>query len=208
MKIFNIFITALTTLNLALDFEGQSQNFRFIVDCIDFAFFTLAVLHLIITIILERKQEGELKKTTIMDIIIMTVCFAGVIYEGAIASSFTEFLSAETAAAKVLRTFKYLRVMLIIFDKDIWPEGHKLIVCIYEAVLELRKIILIWLIVMLTLAMMGFHLHAGNTLVNEKGELDLDKGKPHQISFATPYHAFIFTILAVYDEEWDYLMFQ
>ena len=38
--------------------------------------------------------------------------------------------------------------------------------------------------------------------------MDLDKGKPHQISFATPYHALIFTILAVYDEEWDYLMFQ
>ena len=195
-------------INLSLDFEGQSSNFRFIVDCIDFALFLLIVILVIIQVVLEHKREGKLKKTTIMDIIIMSICFAGVIYEGAVASSFTEFLSAETAAAKVLRTFKYLRVMLIIFDKDIWPEGHKLIVCIYEAVLELRKIILIWFIVMLMLTMIGFHLHTGNTLVNEKGELDLDKGKSRQISFATPYHALIFTILAVYDEEWDYLMFQ
>ena len=138
----------------------------------------------------------------------MAICFIGFIYEGAVAKSFNEFVSAETTAAKVLRTFKYLRLMLIAFDKDIWEEGHKLIVCIFQAVLELRNIMLIWLIVMLTLSMMGFHLHTGNTLVDSDGNLDLTNGKPHQISFASPYHAFILTILAVYDEEWDYLMFQ
>ena len=157
---------------------------------------------------MENKQEGELKKTTIIDICIMVVCLGGVVYEGAVASSFNQFLSAGTAAAKVLRTFKYLRVMIIIFDKNVWEEGHKLVVCICQAVIEMRKIMLIWLIVMVTLAMMGFHLHTGNTLVDGNGELDRVNGQPHQVSFASPYHALIFTTLVVYDEEWDYLMFQ
>ena len=208
IKIFNLFLSILSAINLSLDFEGQSQKFRFIVDCIDFGFFILIIIPIAITIILELKNEGELKKTTIIDIVIMTVCSVGVIYEGAVATSFNQFVSAETTAAKVLRTFKYLRVMLFIFDKDIWEEGHKLIVCIFQAVLELRNIMLIWLVVILTLTMMGFHLHTGNTMIDSDGNLDLANGKPQRISFATPYHALILTILAVYDEEWDYLMFQ
>ena len=61
---------------------------------------------------------------------------------------------------------------------------------------------------MVILTLMGYHLHTGNTLVNENGQIDLQNGKPHQISFTDVYHSFIFTILTVYDEEWDYLMFQ
>ena len=61
---------------------------------------------------------------------------------------------------------------------------------------------------MLILTISGFHMHSGNTLVNKNGELDLDHGKPHQISFSTTYHTFILTALAFYDEEWDFLLFQ
>ena len=56
MKIANIVIAILTTINLALDFEGQSKDFSFIVDCIDFAFFTLTITHLVITTILQHKK--------------------------------------------------------------------------------------------------------------------------------------------------------
>ena len=107
-----------------------------------------------------------MKKETIIDIIIIGICLVGVMYEASIASSFSSFLSAETIIAKVFRTTKYLRVMIIIFHKSIWEEGHKLVVCIFKAVLELRRIILIWVIVMLILSLMGYHLHTGNTLVN------------------------------------------
>ena len=62
--------------------------------------------------------------------------------------------------------------------------------------------------VLLILSLMGYHLHTGNTLVNEKGELDLKNGKLNQISFKDVYHSLIFTTLTVYDEEWDILMFE
>ena len=102
----------------------------FVVDCLDCFFFLATIIILIVTIFLEVKDEEELRKTTIMDIFIMGVCTVGVMYEGSIARSFSEFLIAETVAAKILRTFKYLRVMIIIFSKSIWEEGHKLVVCI------------------------------------------------------------------------------
>ena len=94
LQIANIITTVLSVVNLSLDFEGQSRNFRFIVDCADFAFFTVMMILLIIRIVLEQKNKGELKKNTIMDIIIISICFIGIIYEAAVASSFNEFLSA------------------------------------------------------------------------------------------------------------------
>ena len=52
IQIVNIITTMLTVINLSLDFEGQSSNFRFIVDCLDFAFFTLTIILLVIKTIL------------------------------------------------------------------------------------------------------------------------------------------------------------
>ena len=97
----------------------------------------------------------------------------------------------------MLRTFKYLRIVIIIFQKDSWEKGHKLFICIFEALIELRRIMLIWLIIVLTLSLIGYHL---NTY--EDGE------QVHQISFENPYKSLIFTLLIMYDEEWDVLMFQ
>ena len=56
LQIANIITTVLSVVNLSLDFEGQSRNFRFIVDCADFAFFTVAIILLVIRIVLERKN--------------------------------------------------------------------------------------------------------------------------------------------------------
>ena len=56
IKIVNIVITVITAINLSLDFEGQSQNFRFTVDCADFSFFTVTFILLIIRIVLEWKN--------------------------------------------------------------------------------------------------------------------------------------------------------
>ena len=55
---------------------------------------------------------------------------------------------------------------------------------------------------------MGFHIHTGNTLVDANGDIDLANGQPNQVSYQTFYHSLIFTILTVYDEEWDIRMFQ
>ena len=36
----------------------------------------------------------------------------------------------------------------------------------------------------------------------------MDKGNPNQFCFSDVYHSLVFTLLSVYDEEWDILMFQ
>ena len=109
----------------------------------------------------------------------------------------------------MLRTFKYLRLFLVIIHiKHLWQDTYLLIVCVCKAVWKVKPVIIIWLIVVLIISIMGYHLHTGNTLVDANGNLDPTNGHPHQISFSTFYHSLIFTLLTVYDEEWDTLMFQ
>jgi hypothetical protein len=62
--------------------------------------------------------------------------------------------------------------------------------------------------IVIMLSVMGFHLHHDKTLLLPNGELDLINGSPNRISFTDFYHSFIFTILIIYDEEWDIFMFQ
>ena len=36
----------------------------------------------------------------------------------------------------------------------------------------------------------------------------MDNGNPNQFCFSDVYHSLVFTLLSVYDEEWDILMFR
>ena len=108
-----------------------------------------------------------------------------------------------------MRTFKYLRLFLAIMHiKHLWQDTYLLIVCVCKAVWKVKPVIIIWLIVVLIISIMGYHLHTGNTLVDANGNLDSANGQPNQVSFSTFYHSLIFTLLTLYDEEWDVLMFQ
>ena len=109
----------------------------------------------------------------------------------------------------MLRTFKYLRLFLLIVDmQHLWKDTHLLMVCVCKAVWRVKPVILIWVVVVLIISLMGYHLHTGNTLLDANGDLDPLNGKPNQVSFSTFYHSLIFTLLTLYDEEWDVLMFQ
>ena len=166
---------------------------------------------MVFTIGTEIKYKYDLKLSlpTIIDIVLFLVYGSGMVYEGVTAESFGEFLSAETEAAKVLRTFKYLRLFLVMIHmKHLWEDTYLLIVSVCRAVWKVSKIIIIWAIVVIIMAIMGYHLHTGNTLVDANGNLDPTNGHPNQVSFSTFYHSLIFTLLTVYDEEWDILMFQ
>ena len=92
--------------------------------------------------------------------------------------------------------------------KHLWQDTYLLIVCVCKAVWKVKPVIIIWLIVVLIISIMGYHLHTGNTLVDANGNLDSANGQPNQVSFSTFYHSLIFTLLTLYDEEWDVLMFQ
>ena len=110
--------------------------------------------------------------------------------------------------SKIFRSFKYLRIFIILLEKSFWKEGNYLIVCIGIAVNRIKLMIVMWLIVILTLTIMGYELHTGKTLMDSNGELDLISGTPNQINNSSIYHSFIFTTLAVFNEEWDVFMFQ
>ena len=130
------------------------------------------------------------------------------VYEAGIANTFGEFLSAETKVAKVLRTFKYLRLFLVLICmKHLWEETYLLSVSAVKAAWKVRPIVMIWVIVVVIISIMGYHLHTAHTLLDANGDLD-PNGQPNQISFSTFYHSLIFTLLTLYDEEWDVLMFQ
>ena len=77
--------------------------------------------------------------TNIIDIMLFLIYGTGMVYEGATADSFDGFLLAETQAAKVLRTFKYLRLFLVIIDmKHLWQDTHLLIICVCRAVWKIK----------------------------------------------------------------------
>ena len=108
----------------------------------------------------------------------------------------------------MLRTFKYLRLFLVMIDvRHLWKDTYLLVVCVCKAVWKVKPVIIVWLIVAGIISIMGYHLHTGNTLLDASGNLDAN-GQPNQISFSTFYHSLIFTLLTLYDEEWDVLMFQ
>jgi hypothetical protein len=87
-------------------------------------------------------------------------------------------------------------------------EDKETLLCICRAVFAVRFFILVWFLIVSILAIIGFHLHHDKTLVDENGFLDLENGRPLQINSNDIYHSLIFTILTVYNEEWDIFMFQ
>ena len=98
-----------------------------------------------------------------------------------------------------MRTFKYLRLFLIIiYLKHLWKDTYLLIACVCKAVCKVKPVIMIWVIVVLIISLMGYHIHTGNTLLDASGDL-APNGKPNQISFSTFYHSLIFTLLTLYD---------
>ena len=104
-----------------------------------------------------------------MDAGIIGLAFIGVIYEAAIAENFVQFLKAETVIAEIFRTFKYLKLIIIILERTYWKEGHRLLICIIRAVYKVRYVIIVWMLIMIILTLMGYHMHTGNTLINSKG---------------------------------------
>ena len=62
-----------------------------------------------------------------VDIVITSICFCGVIYEAIIAESFEQFLGAETMAADIFRVFKSYRMFVLMMNrKYFWKEFHDL----------------------------------------------------------------------------------
>ena len=194
---------------LCVDYEGQSQQFEFIIDCLDVGMFCCSVCSVIVNICLECKFQEKMEKVTIFDILVILICSVGMVYEAAVADSFYTFLSAESIGVEILRSVKCWRIFTIIIrKKEIFCGTYSMMWKILQAIEKVKFIMLMWFAAILILAIMNYHLQSGRVLLNSQGQLDLDNGSPNQFCFSDVYHSLIFTLLSVYNEEWDLLMFK
>ena len=207
--IFNFSVICGSIMVLCLDYEGQSPQFEFVVDCADVAMLCCSLCSVAASIYLECKFQDKLERVTIFDILVVLVCSVGMLYEAATADSLHTFLSAESLGVEILRCCKCWRVFTIIIrKKELFCGIYSMMWKILLAVYRVKAIMLMWFTAILALAIMNFHLLSGRVILNSQGELDLDNGSPNQFCFSDVYHSLIFTLLSVYNEEWDILMFQ
>jgi hypothetical protein len=95
------------------------------------------------------------------------MCIGGMGYEGIIAGSFKEFIQTENTLTSLIRNMKYLRLIIWILEIDFFSEeDKKLLLGICKAVYAVRYFMVVWLLVIIILSIMGFHLHNEHTLVN------------------------------------------
>ena len=124
----NILVAHLGYAVQMMDFEGQSALFSFVCDSIDMAIEVCSVLLVVLRIVLELKLRRKLTKIAMADAVLGLICLGGILYEARIAANFKEFLEAETQAADVLRTFKCLRLLLLLLErKYYWKRLHDFI---------------------------------------------------------------------------------
>ena len=112
--ISNWLITLLSYLVLCIDYEGQSGQFEFVIDCVDVGMFLCSTITVVASVMLELRFREGLETATISDIVIMLVSLIGLAYEAAIAEDAYQFFSAETLAAELLRSFKSWRLFTLI----------------------------------------------------------------------------------------------
>ena len=126
-----------------------------------------SVLMVLLRTVLELRLRGKITKIAMADVAVGLVCLSGIIYEARIAADFKEFLEAETQAAKVLRTFKCLRMLLLLLErKYYWKKLHDLIMILVDSVFKLLPIFSLWFIIILGFAIMGYHVEGGRILIN------------------------------------------
>lgn len=110
--------------------------------------------------------------------------------------------------SKILRSTKYFRLLVLLFETQYFKETKTILKAIVKAIVSIKNIIVLWAFSILLLTIMGYELHHGRTKVDSDGKLDMQNGEPYQISYEGLYNSLIFTLLTVYNEEWDWLMFE
>ena len=79
-NILNICLTIFITINLALEFEGQSSTFAFVTDAVDCGLFLCCFCVLVFAIVIDIKYHQKLTLPTIVDLLLFVVYGAGMVY--------------------------------------------------------------------------------------------------------------------------------
>lgn len=86
MKVYyvvNHIIVILCSINILIDYEGQSNQVKLIVDCIDFAFFWVYFLEMIFRFVIHKRlvPNEPFDRTYKLDVALFVLCTLGLIYE-------------------------------------------------------------------------------------------------------------------------------
>jgi hypothetical protein len=94
--LINHIIVILCSINILIDYEGQSYNVRLIVDGIDFAFFWVYFFEMMFRIIVHMKYASDMPfdKVFKTDLFLFCLCACGLTYEVLTAESLEHFLIA------------------------------------------------------------------------------------------------------------------
>lgn len=153
-----------------------------------------------VKIIVYKKTVKHLNIGTKIDVMILLVCTGGVIYEAIISNSSTDFISAATPMEKVIRAFKYLRIFVLILETPFFQETRLILTSTFRVVYAIKNLVILWFLIVVIIAIMGFHLHNNKTKIDSSGNLDLANGNGFQVSMDTIFNSMIFTMLTFYNE--------
>ena len=115
---------------------------------------------------------------------ILVLCTGGVVYEFVNADSLYGFFGCTGVVEGVFRSFKYLRLMVLILNSTIFKEARLIFISIFRSLYTIRHMVLVWLLIVLTFSIIGYHLHSNKTKINPVTQkLDLQSGISFQVSF-------------------------
>ena len=174
--VINHIAIILTCVNLSLDYHGQSSEFKFVVDCVDFAFYVVMLAMIMAKVFIDRLYLRTIDIYSKLEIGIAVVSTAGIVYEAVVAESMHDFLSANSRIEGIFRSFKYIRIIMLILTSFYFEEAKLIFESVIKAVYKIKNVFALWLIVTLIFSVIGYHLHSYKTKVNEYGQLDLVNG--------------------------------
>ena len=132
-----------------MDFHGQDATFKFIVDCFDLVFYLFFVIELGALILLQRIHLRRVEFWTKIEIILAFVCTLGVIYEAVTANSIREFFSSEDLASDIFRSFKYLRIMIVIINSPYFLEAKLILQSTFRSLYNIKNVVGLWLVIVI-----------------------------------------------------------
>ena len=110
-----------------------------------------------------RRTEAYTK----LEICIWVICTSGVVYEAVLASDFVDFITASDIPSNLLRSFKYLRIILALLRGTYFKETRIILESIFSSLYQIKNVVGLWFCIVLLFGIAGFHLHSYRTKIDE-----------------------------------------
>ena len=89
---------------------------------------------------------------------------------------------------------------MLILETPFFQETRLILTSTFRVVFAIKNLFILWFLIVLIIAIMGFHLHNNKTKIDSAGNLDLTNGSGYQVSMDTIFSSMIFTMLTFYNE--------